>query len=115
MKFKKEFIDAIVNNRIAHAGQWQVEVQSLLSNYVFITSLLKKEQALSPEMADRCRDLQGQLIHMLTQFVIEVDALEENTDASDCNNQALLLRHIRMMSELNGCIYTFLNTPNSAP
>lgn len=91
-----------------------MEVQDLHSNYVFITSLLKKERALYPEIVDRCRDLQGQLIPMLTQFVIEVDALKQNTDVADCKNQALLLCHIRMMSEVNGCIYTFLNTPNSA-
>ncbi|WP_460933244.1 hypothetical protein [Spirosoma humi] len=73
MKFRKEFIDALSNSRIAHAGQWQVEVQNLLSNYIFLTSLLKKERALSPEMADRCRDLQNQLTHTLTQLVHEVD------------------------------------------
>ncbi|AKD54740.1 hypothetical protein [Spirosoma radiotolerans] len=67
MKFNKKLVGAIIKNRTANAGHWQVEVQSMRSNYVFITSLLKREKALSPGIVDRCRDLQGQLISMLAQ------------------------------------------------
>lgn len=84
------------------------------SNYVFITSLLKKEEALSTEVANRCRDLQRQLIHMLGQFVVDIDKLEENTNVSDCDSQALLNSHIHKMGELNGYIYTSLTTLPSA-
>lgn len=115
MKFKKKFIDAIINNRIAGAGQWQVEVQSMRSNYVFITCLLKKEAALSPEIANRCRSLQEQLIYLLTKFVFDLDELDASSAASDSDSQALLTRHTHQMSELNGCIYTFLKTLHTAP
>ena len=81
------------------------------SNHTFIANLLEKEETLSLEIADRCRDLQEQLIHTLAQFVIDLD---DQTVTSGSNCQALLDGHVHRMIELNECIYRFLNTLNSA-
>ena len=106
----KEFINAIINDRAANAGHWQMQIEAIKSNYVLITDLLSKEQELSSEMINRCQDLQGQLIRMLTQFVLDMDESEGSTTS---DSQALLDRHIHQMSALNGSIDTFLGTLHS--
>lgn len=117
MKLRKEFINAIISDRMTNAAQWQLQINTIQANYVFITDLLKKEQTLSAEEISSCQAFQEQLIHMLAQFIGDMDELEENLSASTSDTNALFERHIQRMSELNGRIYAFLDSrrPPSQP